>query len=105
MASTVYSVNHILIRLTDERWRHIVENHNDLASHYFEVLETVAHPECVFESDAGELWAVQYISRRKVILVIYREFALQNDGFIITAFFTSKIKKPFKRSILWQRQP
>ena len=51
------------------------------------------------EGEAGEIWAIQYISRRKVILVIYREFALQNDGFVITAFFTSKIKKLFKRKI------
>jgi hypothetical protein len=42
MTNTVYSVNHVPVRLTDERWRHIVGNHNDLASYYFEVLETVA---------------------------------------------------------------
>jgi len=104
MTNTIYSINHVSIRLTDERWRHIVENHNDLASYYFEVLETVAHPEFVFGGDAGELWAAQLLTRRKAIVVLYREFALQNDGFIITAFFTTKIKKLFKRRILWQRQ-
>ena len=105
MTNVVYSVNHLPIRLTDERWRHIVANHNDLASYYFEVLETVANPEFIFAGDAGELWAVQHFSHRKMLLVIYREFAAQNDGFIITAFFTSKIKKLFQRRILWQRQP
>jgi len=105
MTNTVYSINQVPIRLTDERWRHIVGNHNDLASYYFEVLETVAHPELVLEGDAGELWAIQHFSRQKVMLVIYREYPRQNDGFIVTAFFTTKLKKLFKRRILWQRQP
>lgn len=105
MTNTVYSVNQVPIRLTDERWRHIVANHNDLASFYFEVLEAVANPELILEGDAGELWAVQHLTHRKMLLVIYREFAAQNDGFIITAFFTTKKKKLLQRRILWQRQP
>jgi hypothetical protein len=32
------------VRLSDERWRHIVEHHDDLAGHYHDVLETVATP-------------------------------------------------------------
>ena len=39
-----YSVNGVPIRLTYERWFHITENHDDLASYYFEVLETVEKP-------------------------------------------------------------
>jgi hypothetical protein len=35
-----YSVKEVPIRLTYERWFHITENHDDLASYYFEVLET-----------------------------------------------------------------
>ena len=31
-----YSVNGTPIRLTYERWFHITENHDDLASYYFE---------------------------------------------------------------------
>jgi hypothetical protein len=38
-----------------------------------------------------ELWAVRLISKRKAMLVIYRESKKQNNGFIITAFFTTKI--------------
>ena len=33
------------IRLTDERWYHIVENHDDLAGYYDEVLLTVEDPD------------------------------------------------------------
>lgn len=35
------SINNIPIRLTDERWRHIVENHEDMAGYYDAVLQTV----------------------------------------------------------------
>lgn len=99
------SVNNIPVRLTSERWNHIVENHNDMAGYYCEILETVASPLFVAEGDErGELWAVKLISARKAFLVIYKEMRERNDGFIITAFITTKIKKLLKRSILWKQQ-
>ena len=38
---TAYSVNGVPIRLTHERWFHIIENHDDLASYFYEVLDTI----------------------------------------------------------------
>lgn len=35
------------IRLTDERWVHIVENQDDLAGYYDEVLNTIESPDYV----------------------------------------------------------
>ena len=40
MTNTTYSVHDVPIRLTDERLTHIVENHDDIAGYYFDVLET-----------------------------------------------------------------
>jgi hypothetical protein len=104
MTNITYSVNNIPIRLTDERWTHIVENHDDMAGYYFEVLETVADPTWIFKGDEDELWAVKLVSERKAMLVIYRESKEQNNGFIITAFFTTKIRKLLRRRIIWQKQ-
>ncbi|MFQ6031300.1 MAG: hypothetical protein ACE5K2_00135 [Candidatus Zixiibacteriota bacterium] len=104
MTNFTYSVNNIPIRLTDERWTHIVENHDDMAGYYFDVLETVTNPTWVLEGDEDELWAVKLISKRKAYLVIYKELKEQNDGFIITAFITTKIQKLLKRRIIWQQQ-
>ena len=104
MTNSAYSVNGVPIRLTAERWTHIVENHDDMAGYRFDVLETVANPVTVFRGDGDELWAVKLISERKVILVIYKELEGENDGFIITAFFTTKIQKLAKRRIIWQRR-
>lgn len=100
----ITSVNDIPIRLTDERWRHIVENHNDMAGYYYEVLETVENPKWIFEGDADDLWAAKLISERKALLVVYKESKEENDGFIITAFLTTKLNKFLKRKILWQQQ-
>jgi len=86
-------------------WTHIVENHDDIAGYYFEVLETVANPAWIFEGDEEEIWAARLVSTKKAMLVIYKEVIEQNDGFIITAFFTTKIRKLLRvRRIIWQQQ-
>jgi len=56
------------------------------------------------EGEEDELWAVKFVSNKKVMLVIYKEIKKQEDGFIITAFFTTKIEKLLRRKILWQKQ-
>jgi hypothetical protein len=103
MVNVAFSINNVPIRLTDERWTHIVENHDDLAGYYFNVLETVTDPDWVFEGGKDEFWAAKLISGKKALLVIYKEIAKQKDGFILTAFFTTKIKKLMGRKTLWQR--
>ena len=99
MLETVSSKNGVLIRLTDERWAHITEEHCELAGLRLEVLETVANPSRVLEGGKGELLAVRDISRGKHLVVVYRE--LKDDGFIITAFLTSKKKALNRRIQLW----
>lgn len=99
MIEKVLSKNEVPIRLTDERWTHIVEEHCELAGMRLEVLETVANPSRIIEGVEGELLAVQKIHTGKHLVVVYREF--ENDGFIITAFITSKTKSLNRRNQLW----
>ncbi|MDZ7333364.1 MAG: hypothetical protein ONB31_15425 [candidate division KSB1 bacterium] len=75
-----------------------------MAGFYYEVLETVENPKWIFKGDEDDLWAVKLISEKKALLVIYKESKEQNDGFIITAFLTTKLNKLLKRKILWQQQ-
>ena len=49
----VKSKNNVSIRLTEERWFHITEEHSEMAGYYFEVLETVEEPEAIFEGKEG----------------------------------------------------
>jgi len=87
----VYSKNKVPIRLTEERWVHITEEHNEIAGYYFEVLEVVSNPEAIYKGKEGEYIAVRPMEERKYLIVIYREIS-EEDGFIITAFITRRIK-------------
>ena len=99
MIENVLSKNNVRIRLTDERWAHIVEEHCELAGMRLEVLETVKSPSRIMAGGAGEYLAVREISDGMHLVVVYRE--LKNDGFIITAFKTSKTETLNRRDQIW----
>jgi hypothetical protein len=98
----VHSKNKAIIRLTDERWLHIVENHDELAGRLFEVLETVAEPDIIFIGSEAELLSVRKTEKRWLV-VIYKE-TNATDGFIITAFITSRINYLLNKEIIWKKQ-
>jgi len=60
-----FSRNGVPIRLTDERWFHIVENHGDLAGYYDEALATIEDPDLILRGHGGALIAVKVLGRRK----------------------------------------
>jgi hypothetical protein len=93
-----YSVNGVPIRLSYERWYHIVENHDDLASAFHEVLDTVEKPDFVTRGSRGALKAVRSKGSKKWMVVVYRELS-RRDGFVITAYLLSK--RP-KGEVEWQ---
>lgn len=47
------SVEGVPIRLTTERWFHIVENHDDMAGYYDDVLEVIENPDLVLGGYGG----------------------------------------------------
>ena len=96
------SKNDVPIRLTEERWFHITEEHSEMAGYYFEVLETVEEPEAVYEGRAGECIAAREVEKGKYIVVVYRELG-RVDGFVITAFLTRRRKQLERRRKIWQR--
>lgn len=99
MTSTVTSKHNKVIRLTDERWVHITEEHAELAGMRLEVLEAVAEPGRILQGGEGELLAVREREVGKFLVVVYRE--LDTDGFIITAFVTRRTASLDRRTQLW----
>ncbi|MBN1285545.1 MAG: hypothetical protein JXB47_09105 [Anaerolineae bacterium] len=93
------SKNGVPIRLPDERWAHIMEEHGELSGMRQEVLETIAEPERIMAGGAGELLAVWEIEAGKWLIAVYRE--LETDGFIITAFLTCRARSFEKRKQVW----
>ena len=96
-----YSVNKVPIRLTEERWFHIVENHNDLAGWYDDVLATIENPHLILKGYKNALIAIRRLKEGYCLCVVYKEVT-REDGFVITAYSTSKIKM---EAIIWQRKP
>lgn len=94
------SIKGVPIRLTSERWLHIVESHDDMAGYYDDVLEIVENPDVVLSGYRDSLIAARNYGRKRYLAVVYREIS-RGDGFIITAYFTSKIDR---RKAIWKKQ-
>ena len=98
---SAYSVNGVPIRLTAERWEHIVSNKPYMQSYYEQVLDTIERPTWIEQGYAGTLVAILTRGRRKYLHVVYRELS-QKDGFIITAFIAQKANR---RKRIWPKKP
>lgn len=94
------SVEGIPIRLTKERWFHIVENHDDLAGYYDDILITIEEPDLILRGHRSSLIAYRSYGHRRYLAVIYRQVSVE-DGFVITAYFTDKVDR---KKAIWKRQ-
>jgi len=103
MIGTVMSKNGKTIRLTEERWSHIVESHDYMAGNQDLVFETLESPDTIIDGGKDELIAVKHYIRTSIsdkhVVVIYKE--QERDGFVITAFMTSKPEKIIKKGVIW----
>jgi hypothetical protein len=76
-----------------------------MAGHLDLVVETVGDPDYVVAGVRGEWLALKRYDRtaigQKHMVVAYKE--QERDGFIVTAFMTSKIDKLLKRGLQWQK--
>lgn len=95
----VNSINNVPIRLTDERWLHIIENHDELAGYYDTVLSCVEDPEVIIKGYRDAFIALKKVGN-KFLAVVYKELS-KEDGFIITAYFMSRLKLN-EEMIIWQ---
>jgi len=99
VTDTATSRTGIPIRLTAERWAHITDEHGELTGLRLELMQTIAEPIRIFAGGAAELLAVREPEVGKYMVVVYREF--EEDGFVITAFLTRRIRSLERRKQLW----
>jgi len=95
------SINGKNVRLSDERWVHIVEGHPEMAGHRNNVLQTITDPGIVLAGAFDELLAARYVRQDKVLVVVFKEN--KEDGFILTEYFTTKTEKLLNGLILWKK--
>lgn len=101
----VISKNGIPIRLTLERWAHIIESHDYMAGNQDLVLETVESPDYIIKGEKDEIIVVKHYDKtsisEKYLVVIYKES--QKDGFVITSFMTTNKERLLKKEVLWPK--
>jgi len=105
--ASVVSKNKKTIRLSSERWFHITESHDYMAGYFHDVLETINDPDYIFAGTEEELVAIKFHKKThigpKYLICCYKE--KNKEGFVITAFMTTKIDSILKRrKTLWRRQ-
>lgn len=100
----VHSKNNIPVRLTEERWNHIIRRHPEIENMREQFLETIVSPEIVLEGDYGELLAVKRFRKtpltEKYLVVAYKEISTE-DGFVLTGYLTNKPSE--RRKVIWKR--
>lgn len=98
------SRNGVPVRLTEERWAHVIQRHPELRNQQQRILETIAEPDLIQHGDWGELLAIRLYREtpltRKHLVVAYRELGPE-DGFVLTAYLTTTPSP--KRILLWKR--
>ncbi|MEG4344527.1 hypothetical protein QUB70_14715 [Microcoleus sp. A003_D6] len=101
-----YSFNNVPIRLTRERWQHILQQHPEMQDQYDRVLETLENPDLIQIDDVtGGLLALRFYplipESRRFVIVVYLEIS-NYDGFITTAYLR---KQPSSnKRIIWTKQ-
>ncbi|MEM3608933.1 MAG: hypothetical protein QXV87_01120 [Candidatus Bathyarchaeia archaeon] len=93
-----------VVSLDEARWRHVLE-HPEMQNQLDKVKETVENPDEVRESSRmSSTWLFYkfYIKSpvtKKYLLVVVK--VLDGEGFIVTAFFTNKVKKG---GLIWKKK-
>ena len=100
----VRSKNHVPIRLTIERWDHIIKRHPEMDGEKEKVLDTITDPDLIQQGDFGEFIAIKFYEKTpltsKYLVVIYKEVS-NTDGFAITAYYAKKPSE--RRQTIWKQ--
>lgn len=103
MTESVLSVFDCLIRLTDERWYHIVNGHPELRNMKADVLATIEKPQRVVAGADTEFLAVAGLGKGWFLVVAFIEGndGVDCEGFVTTAFKTTKMNTIDRRDQIW----
>ncbi|MFQ5605614.1 MAG: hypothetical protein ACE5HS_20270 [bacterium] len=100
----VLSKSNVPIRITEERWQHIITRHPEMSGVREKLIETIHDPELILEGDKGTVMAVRFYKETKIsskyLIVIYKEI-VKRDGFVLTAYFANQYAR--WRKVLWKK--
>lgn len=91
------------IRLSAERWQHIVTRHPELRGFRRQLSAVIRAPEFVVAGSSGEHVAVRReTDSHHWLVVIYRE--KRPIGFVITAYRARRVTHLLTRPLVWHRE-
>ncbi len=81
------------IYLTDERWKHINQEHPEVAPYLEEIKDTLKYPMKINKYELAEnvRYYYRYFKEKTKYLLVIVKY-LNNHGFVITAYFVRNIK-------------
>ncbi len=101
----VLSKNGVSIRLTDERWNHIITTHLEMDPKDFKVfMDVVSNPDQILKGKKGELLAIKKASGKKTWIVVPYKEVSQQEGFVLTAYYTTDLTWLLKKEIMWNKE-
>ncbi len=94
-----------VVSFNEDRWRHVLE-HPEMKNQLDRIKETVVNPDEVRESVYNpsvllfyKLYEGTPVTEKHLLVVIK---TLNREGFIVTAFFTDRVKKG---GLVWKKKP
>jgi len=92
-----------VIRLDEDRWKHVLE-HPEMKNQSSQIEKTLVKPDEIRESKrSSSIWlfykhyANSPVSEKYLLVTVK---ILNGEGFIVTAFFTDKVKKG---ELIWKK--
>ena len=89
--------------LSEATWAHIRDRHPEVAQYWELVEEVLAEPDMILQGNQRERKAIRFVKKThlgpKYLVVVYTEEDSRKA--IITAFFTSDLKK-IKGDVVWK---
>jgi hypothetical protein len=73
-----------------------------MAGRQTELFETIAEPDCILEGSEGAFIALRDQTDGKTLVAVHKVMS-EDEGFVVTAYRTSKKSKQLRRRIVWQR--
>ena len=102
LLAVVHSINKVVIRLTDERWEHILAGHPEVEKYLFQILDVVESPRMVLHCREDDFFVAgsaitDECALSHILIALYKEIN-KRDGFIISAYFirSEKMKRRYK---------
>ena len=90
------SINHVSVRLTDERWHHILAGHPEVERDLFTILEIIESPRFVLYCQEDNFFVagrqIPLEGRSSPFLIARSKEINRTDGLIISAYFVHREK-------------